>query len=144
MARNYLGDIPGNFFTNRIGSVAAVASNGAAAILTDPSFIAPDNIKVLSVWRIIAGTIDNSVGGAASYRRLAMVAGTATTATRGIASADTTASLAAWSNQKFTMAGTPTLSKGETLYISHSTVGGDLNGGTILAQQRFQLSYELL
>src|SRR3972149_650420 len=94
MGRNYLADIPGNFFVAHLGSSAAIASGGANGRLS-MDFVAPANLKVLSVWKVGLGAAEVTVGTAtssASYRRTRLLnGGTAGTAAAIMASLNATA-----------------------------------------------------
>lgn len=145
MGRNYLGDIPGNFFAVNIGHNASVASNGAAATLGEGRFVAPANIKVVSLWRTAQVAEGTHADATASYRRVQALNGSTNGAgTVGIGTYNVNASVSQYGSAPFTLAATATLSAGEILVLYHSTVGGDLNDGTILRAGQWFMAYELL
>lgn len=137
MGRSYLADIPGNFAVVPIGSNAAVASDGAAAVFAEGRFVAPGNLKILSIWRQLA---NNEVTAATnSYRQIVAYNGT-----RSLGTYAATVSKAQYGTVGFTLAATPTVAAGGIVSFSHSTVGGDHNDGTALSAAVFQIAYELL
>src|SRR3990167_9583198 len=82
------GTLQGYFATNaglktsvaRLGTSAAVASNGAVAILPDMMFVAPADLRIVSAWRMNVSASDVTKGTAttsASYRRLNLITNTA-------------------------------------------------------------------
>lgn len=143
MARNFLGDIPGNFFAVRTGTLSAVASDAAAARLVDAVFVAPANIKVVSAWRVIDA--NEATAATDSYRTLIMFnGGTSGTGTVGLGTSNSTVSKAAYASVGFTLAANPTVTQGGVIWFSHSTVGTDNNDGTAMAASHIQIAYELL
>lgn len=145
MGRSYLADIPGNFFVHDLGSNASVASNGGAARLADVFFVAPANLKLLSVWRQVQVDESTHTDATASYRQITLHnGGTSGTAETGLATRNNTASTAQYGSHSFALAATPTASAGDVIWASHATVGGDLNDGTILRAAKFSIAYELL
>ncbi len=148
MGKSFLADIPGNFFVQKIGSVAAAASNGAGAIPADVAFVAPANIKLLSAWRLNQTASDVTAGTAissASYRRMNLLnGGTAGTGTTIMASLNATASAASLTTRAFATTANNTATQGAILYASHLTVGAATADGTDLAASLIFIAYELL
>lgn len=148
MGKSFLADIPGNFFVARLGSTAAVASNGAGAILPDCAFVAPANIKLLSAWRMNISASDVTVGTAtssASYRRTNILnAGTAGSGTTIMASLNATASAASLTTRAFATTANNTAPAGAILLASHLTVGAATADGTDMAAGHHLIAYELL
>jgi len=148
MGKSPIADIPGNFFVAPLGSTAAIASNGAGAILTAAHFVAPADLKVLSVNKIAMGGTEVTKGTAttsASYRRTNLINGGASgTGTVNMASLNNTASGAQYGTKAFVTTTNNTMAAGEIALLSHLTVGADTADGTDMAQSRFQLAYELL
>lgn len=152
----YNGSLKGSFGTGngmqtrivRLGSAAAVASNGAGAILADMSFIAPADLKLVSVWRMNQTASDVTKGTAttsASYRRMNLITNTAGTGsgTNIVASLNATASAASLVTRSFTIAAS-TVPSGAIVLCSHLTVGAETGGGTDLAANIVEIAYELV
>lgn len=148
MGQSPLADIPGNFFAVKIGSSAAIASNGANARLADIGFVAPAPLRILSAWKhnlaadeVTAGTAISS----ASYRRHRLHnGGSLGTATAIIGSFNGTASQGSLGARSFTIDTTATMAAGEILYASHLTVGAATADGTDAAAALWQIAYQLL
>ena len=147
-AKSFLADIPGNFFTAKLGSIAAAASNGAGAVAVDMMFVAPANIKLLSAWRINQSAADVTAGTAvssASYRRMTILnGGVAGTGTVIMASLNATASAAASGTRAFATTANNTATQGAVIWASHLTVGAATADGTDMAANIVQILYELL
>lgn len=149
MGRNYLADIPGNFFTTDLGSSAAIGSAGANARL-QANFVAPANLKVLSVFKSGLGANEVTVGTAissASYRRTRLLnGGTSGTAAVIMASLNATASAASLGSRGFSVLTTTanTATAGAILYLDHLTVGAATADGTDAAACNYSVAYELL
>jgi hypothetical protein len=148
MGKSFLADIPGNFFAAQLGSNAAIASNGANARLADVGFVAPADLKILSVWRHNLAAAEVTVGTAtssASYRRAMLRnGGSAGTATAILASANNTASQASLGKRSFTVDSTLTVAAGDVLYGDHVTVGAATADGTDMAASLWEIAYQLL
>jgi hypothetical protein len=152
MARNYLGDIPGNFFMTRMGANASVASNGAAARLGDVTFIAPADLKVLSAWRAVGTLLEASISKAVStYRDIFVMNGglTGTVATVTVASvrSGTKVGPVAGGSQALTTvaAGASYVSAGEILYGSlGASIGAASDDTTAVSDSVWFVAYELL
>lgn len=137
MGRSYLADIPGNFFVVPLGSNAAVASDGAGALVAEGRMVAPANLKVLSIWRQLQN--NEATGATDSYRQIEAYVGT-----RGLGTYQSTASKVQYATVGFTLAATPTVTAGGIIYMSQSTVGANANDGTAIAAANLFLAYELL
>lgn len=151
MGQSPLADIPGNYFVAKLGSSAAIASNGANARLADIGFVAPGNMRLLSAWKhnlaadeVTAGTAISS----ASYRRFQIrnggSAGTSTATANILASLNATASQGSLGGRSFTVDSTITVAAGEILYGSHLTVGAATADGTDAAAALWQIAYQLI
>ena len=147
MGTNYLADIPGNQFVHSLGSTAAVASNGANAVVDGSYCVAPQPVKVLSVFKVAtanevtAGTAVSS----ASYRRFQLCnGGSAGTATTIMASLNNTASTAAGGSKGFVTTANNTATTGDILYVSHLTVGAATANGTDAAAGPLLMVVQLL
>ena len=147
MGKSVLADVVGNFFVAHLGSVAAIASNGGDARLQN-AFVAPANMKVLSVWKANLAANEVTKGTAttsASYRRHRFFnGGSAGTATTIVASLNATASAASLGSRAFTLTANNTASTGEILYADHLTVGAATAEGTVAAACEILMAYELL
>ena len=129
-------------------TVAAVASNGAGALITGQVFVAPADCKIVSAWRMNHSASDVTKGTAtssASYRRMTLVANTAAagTGTHIVASLNATASAASWGTRAFTCIAS-TIPAGGIVRISHLTVGADTADGTDMAANTVAAIFELL
>lgn len=148
MGKSALADIPGNFFTTRLGTAAAIASNGANGLLANMFFVAPANLKLLSAWRYVQAANEVTVGTAtssASYRRVNILNGGASgTGTVIMASLNATASAASLSTRAFVTTTNNTASAGEIIYVSQLTVGAATADGTDAAAGGITIAYELL
>ena len=148
MGQSFLADIPGNFFVANLGSVAAIASNGANAKPAAVGFVAPANLRILSAWKhnisvneVTAGTAISS----ASYRRHVIGnGGSAGTATTILASLNATASAAASAARAFAVDSTVTVSAGDIIHYSQLTVGAATADGTDAAACSLQIAYQLI
>lgn len=129
-----------------LGSTAAIASNGAGAILPDVKFVAPQNLRIVSAWKenqtasdVTAGTSISS----ASYRRFILVTNTAGTGsgTDIVASLNATASAASNFTRAFTSVAS-TVPAGAIVMMSHLTVGAETADGTDAAAGIFRMAYQ--
>ena len=132
----------------QLGTVGAVASNGAGALITGQVFVAPAACKIVSAWRMNHSASDVTKGTAttsASYRRMTLVANTAAagTGTHIVASLNATASAASWDTRPFTVAAS-TIPAGGVVRISHLTVGADTADGTDMAANTVAVAFELV
>lgn len=132
-----------------LGTSAAVASNGAEAILPDIAWVAPASIKVVSAWRINQTASDVTKGTAttsASYRRVNLIANTGATGTGTtiLASQNATASAASLVPRSFAAVAGLTVPAGGVILASHLTVGAETGDGTDMAASIFQMAYELV
>jgi len=130
----------------KIGSTAAIASNGAGAILPDTFFVAPANIQIVGAWKLNQTASDVTKGTAtssASYRRFSLIANTAGTGsgTNIVASLNATASAASLVTRSFTTVAS-TVPAGSIVLVSHSTVGAETADGTDAAASLFQIAYQ--
>lgn len=148
MGKSKLADIPGNFFQERIGSSAALASNGAGAILGDTFWVAPADIKIKAAWKTVTGANEVTAGTAissASYRRFTLVNGsTDGTGTVIVASLNPTASAASLTSRAFATTANNTVASGNLIFVSHLTVGAATADGTDAAIAQYHIQYELL
>ncbi len=131
----------------KLGSVAAIASDGANSIL-GPAFIAPASLKIISAWRINHSAKDVTQGTATSetsYRRMTLITNTAGagTGTNIIASLNATASADTHATRAFTIAAS-TVPAGAIILMSHLTVGAATANGTDMAQGDIFIEYELV
>lgn len=148
MGQSFLADIPGNHFVANLGTVAAIASNGANAKLGAVGFVAPANLRILSAWKhnlsaaeVTAATSISS----ASYRRHVIGnGGSAGTATTILASLNATSSAAASGSRAFTVDSTLTVAAGEIIHYSQLTVGAATADGTDAAACGLQIAYQLI
>lgn len=147
MGKSVLADTIGNFFVAHLGSVAAIASDGANARLQN-AFVAPANVKVLSVWKANLAANEVTKGTAttsASYRRTRFFnGGSAGTATTIVASLNATVSAASLGSRALTLTTNNTASTGEILYADQLTVGAATANGTDNAACEIIMAYELL
>lgn len=132
----------------RVGTVAAVASNGAGALIAGQVFIAPAAMKIVSAWAMNISASDVTKGTAttsASYRRMTLVCNTAAagTGTHVMASLNATASAASWDTRAFTVVAS-TIPAGGVVQISHLTVGAETGDGTDMAARAVHIAYELV
>lgn len=130
-----------------IGTTAAVASNGAGAILPDVQFVAPASIKIVSAWKGNISASDVTKGTAttsASYRRVNLITNTAGTGsgTDIVASLNATASAASLATRAFTSVNSA-IPAGAIILASHLTVGAETADGTDMAAGHFFIAYEL-
>lgn len=148
MGQSFLADIPGNHFVAQLGTVAAIASNGANAKPAALGFVAPANLRILSAWKhnlsaneVTAGTAISS----ASYRAHYIGnGGSAGTATARLATLLATASAAASGARAFSVDSTLTVAAGEIIHYSQATVGAATADGTDAAACAIQIAYQLL
>ena len=131
----------------KLGSVAAIASDGADSIL-GPAFIAPASLKIISAWRINHSAKDVTKGTAttsASYRRMTLITNTAGagTGTNLIASIDAKTSADTHATRAFTLAAS-TVPAGAIILMSHLTVGAATANGTDMAAGDIFIEYELV
>ena len=132
----------------RLGTTAAVASNGANAILPDVGFVAPADLTIVSAWRQNISASDVTTGTAtssASYRRVTLITNTAGTGsgTNIVASLNATASLASNATRSFTTVAS-TVSAGAIILASHLTVGAATADGTDMAASVLLMAYQLV
>lgn len=132
----------------KVGTVAAVASNGAGALITGEVFVAPKDCKIVSAWAMNQSASDVTKGtgtSSASYRRMTLVANTAAagTGTHVVASLNATASAASWDTRGFTVIAS-TVPAGGVVRMSHLTVGADTGDGTDMAARTVVVAYELV
>ena len=133
----------------RLGTTAAVASNGADAILPDTMFVAPVALSVISAWRLNISASDVTKGTAttsASYRRVNLVAnvtgsGSGTTI---VASQNATASAASLVTRAFATTANNTVPAGAVILASHLSVGAATADGTDMAAAIFEIAYQLV
>lgn len=135
-------------YVHRLGTNAAVASNGAGAILPDPMFVAPANCRIVSAWRMNISASDVTKGTAttsASYRRLNLITNTAGTGsgTDIVCSLNATASAASLATRSFTTVAS-TIPAGAIVLASHLTVGAETGDGTDLAASIIEIAYQLV
>lgn len=133
----------------RLGSTAAVASNGAGAILENMMFVAPAALKVVSAWRVNISASDVTKGTAtssASYRRMNLIANTAAagSGTTIVASLNATASAASKVARSFAAVAGLTVPAGGIILASHLTVGAETGDGTDMAANIVEIAYELV
>lgn len=131
----------------RLGTTAAIASNGSDAILPDVGFVAPANLVILSAWKLNMTASDVTKGTAttsASYRRFNLIVNTAGTGsgTTIVASMNATASLASLVTRAFAADSTLTVPAGAILLCSHLTVGAATADGTDAAAAIFEIAYQ--
>lgn len=129
----------------RLGTSAAVASNGANAILPDAAFVAPYQLQIVSAWRVNISASDVTTGTAtssASYRRVNLITNTAGTGsgTNIVASLNATASLASNATRSFTTVAS-TVPAGAIVLASHLTVGAATADGTDMAASILEIAY---
>lgn len=148
MGQSFLADIPGNFFVAQIGSVAAIASNGANAKPGAVGFVAPANLRILSAWKHNLSAAEVTVGtgvSSASYRAHYLAnGGSAGTATTRLATLLATASAAASGLRAFSVDSTQTVAAGEHIHYSQATVGAATADGTDAAACALQIAYQLI
>ena len=133
-------------FVARLGTHAAIASNGANAILPDIGWVAPADLQVLSAWKLGQTASDVTVGTAtssASYRRFNLITNTAGTGsgTNIVASLNATASAASLVTRSFTTVAS-TVPAGAIVLVSHLTVGAATADGTDAAAGVINIAYE--
>lgn len=129
----------------RIGTNAAVASNGAGAILSDIQWVAPYDCRIISAWAVNISASDVTKGTAttsASYRRVNLVTNTAGTGsgTDIVCSLNATASLASLATRAFTTVAS-TIPAGAIVLASHLTVGAETGDGTDMAARIYHIAY---
>lgn len=134
--------------TVRLGTAAAVASNGAGAILSDMQWVAPSDCKIVSAWRVNISASDVTKGTgttSASYRRMTLVTNTAGTGsgTDIVCSLNATASCASLATRAFTTVNS-TVPAGAIVLASHLTVGAETADGTDMAGNIVEFVYELV
>jgi hypothetical protein len=131
----------------RLGTIAAAASNGAGALMSDMKFVAPAAIKIVSAWAANISASDVTTGTAtssASYRRMTLIANTAGTGsgTDIVCSLNATASSASNATRAFTTVNSA-IPAGSIILASHLTVGAETADGTDMAARIVQFVYEL-
>ncbi len=132
----------------KLGSTAAVASNGAGAILADCAFIAPAAVKIVSAWRLGHSASDVTKGTlttSASYRRMTLITNTAAagSGTNIVASLNATASAASRVSRAFATVAS-TVPAGGIVLCAHLTVGAETGDGTDMAAGDVFVAYELV
>ncbi len=132
----------------KLGSLAAVASNGGGAILNEVNFIAPASLKIVSAWRLNHSASDVTKGTAttsASYRRMTLITNTAGTGsgTNIVASSNATASVDSKATRSFTTVAS-TVPTGAIILASHLTIGANTADGTDIAASDLFIAYELV
>ncbi len=132
----------------RLGTVAAVASNGAGALISDMQWVAPAAALIVSAWAINISASDVTTGTAtssASYRRFQLITNTAGTGsgTDIVASLNATASLASLFSRAFTTVAS-TVPAGAIVLGSHLTVGAATADGTDMAARIVEFAYQLV
>ncbi len=132
----------------RLGTVAAVASNGAGALVSDMQWVAPANCLIVSAWAMNISASDVTTGTAtssASYRRFQLITNTAGTGsgTDIVASLNATASLASLASRAFTTVAS-TVPAGAIVIGSHLTVGANTADGTDMAARIVEIAYQLV
>lgn len=128
-----------------IGTTAAVASNGAGAILPDVVFRAPYDLQIVAAHKSNISASDVTKGTAttsASYRRTNLITNTAGTGsgTDIVASLNATASAASLVTRAFTTVAS-TVPAGAIVLASHLTVGAETADGTDMAAGHFHIAY---
>ncbi len=131
----------------RLGSVAAVASNGAGAIEADCAFVAPADLTIVAARRLNLTASDVTKGTSttsASYRRMTLITNTAGTGsgTNIVASLNATASAASKVTRGFATVAS-TVPAGAIVLLSHLTVGAETADGTDAAACIVEIEYEL-
>ncbi len=131
----------------KLASSAAIASNGAGAIL-GPGFIAPASLKIISAWRLNHTAKDvtaSTTRTSASYRRITLITDTAAagTGTNIVASLNATASADTHATRSFEIAAS-TVPTGAIILASHLTVGAETADGTDAAAFDLFFEYELV
>ena len=138
----FFGDIPGGApsVTPEL-TIASVASNGAAAT-GRVAFRAPQAIRITHAWWQPDTVAQATASASASYRRLALInGGQGLAGTVQLGSLNLTASLQSLATRAFTLASVPTLAAGDTIIVSHPTVGGDNAEGTVLRAGTLFIGY---
>lgn len=140
------GSILGDTNVARIGTVAAVASNGAGALVSDIQWVAPFDCRIVSAWAANISASDVTKGTAttsASYRRFQLITNTAGTGsgTDIVASLNATASAASLATRAFATVAS-TIPAGAIVIGSHLTVGAETGDGTDMAARIFQIAYQ--
>lgn len=140
------GSLLGAPVVARIGTSAAVASNGAGAILSDVQWVAPYNLQIVSAWAANISASDVTKGTdttSASYRRVTLVTNTAGTGTGTniVASLNATASCASLFTRAFATVAS-TVPAGAILLASHLTVGAETGDGTDMAARIYHIAYQ--
>lgn len=145
---SFTGGTPvgGQAVVERIGTVAAVASNGAGALVSDIQWVAPYNCRIVSAWAANISASDVTVGTAtssASYRRFQLISNTAGTGsgTDIVCSLNATASLGSLATRAFTTVAS-TIPAGAIVIGSHLTVGAATADGTDMAARIFHIAYQ--
>ena len=133
----------------RLGTSAAVASDGSDAILPNTMFVAPAQMRILSAWRMNISASDVTKGTAtssASYRRLNLIANTAATGsgTTIVASLNATASAASLVTRAFATVANLTIPAGAIILASHLSVGAATGDGTDMAANIIEFAYDLV
>lgn len=140
------GSLKGAPVVARIGTSAAVASNGAGALVSDTQFVAPYDLRIVSAWAANISASDVTKGTAttsASYRRVQLITNTAGTGsgTDIVASLNATASAASLATRSFTSVAS-TIPAGAIVMASHLTVGAETADGTDMAARIYSIAYQ--
>jgi hypothetical protein len=147
MGRNYLADIPGNKFIHTF-SHASTASNGASIVPGGQMFIAPADLKILQVARVVGANecTKGTATSSASYRSYTLYDGSSDgSGTASLAALSQTVSQAASASRAFTLAGTPTVAEGNIIYFKiEASVGGAVDDSTAASAALIQVDYELI
>lgn len=135
-------------YIHRLGTHAAVASNGAGAILADAVFVAPLDCRIVSAWKMNISASDVTKGTAttsASYRRFNLISNTAGTGsgTDIVCSLNATASAASLATRSFSTVAS-TIPAGAIVLASHLTVGAETGDGTDAAAGIIEIAYQLV
>ena len=128
-----------------LGSSAAVASNGAGAILADIAWVAPAAVKIVSAWATNISASDVTTGSTTSYRRATLICNTAAagSGTDIVASLNATSSRAVRVSRGFATVAS-TVPAGGIVLMSHLTVGANSADRTDMAARIWGLEYELV
>lgn len=140
------GSLTGAPVVTRIGTNAAVASNGAGALLSDIQWVAPYNCRIVSAWAVNISASDVTKGTdttSASYRRVQLITNTAGTGsgTDIVCSLNATGSKASLATRAFTTVAS-TIPAGAIVIASHLTVGAETADGTDMAARIYEIAYQ--
>lgn len=152
MGKSYIADIPyvagEGHGVIQLGTVAAIASNGANAKPGAVGFVAHADMRLVAAWKHNLSASEVTVGTAtssASYRAHYIGnGGSAGTATTRVGSLLATSSAAASGSRAFTVDSTITIAKGDIVHYSQLTVGAATADGTDAAACAIQVAYALI